>query len=91
MSEFSDFPCTRCGACCRSVANNSTTDFLNRGDGVCKYLNDSTNLCSIYENRPDICRVDLQYKINYQKYISWDKFSELNQKACIILQKNLSN
>jgi len=32
------------------------------GDGVCKYLN-SDSQCSIYETRPDICRVDKQEEI----------------------------
>lgn len=37
------FPCERCGACCRAIQ--------------CRYL-EGENHCSIYETRPDVCRVD---------------------------------
>jgi Fe-S-cluster containining protein len=82
------FLCTRCGACCRSVSLSSLTAWLDRGNGICRHLDDETALCSIYENRPDVCRVDLQYKINYQRVISWQKFCELNQQCCAMLQKS---
>ena len=28
---------------------------LDRGDGVCRHLNDKSNLCRIYDDRPPIC------------------------------------
>lgn len=49
------FPCTKCGACCRLVGTLDPE--LDRGDLVCKYLGDD-NLCTVYETRPRICRVD---------------------------------
>ena len=33
-----------------------------RGDGACANLNEN-NQCSIYETRPDICRVDKVYEM----------------------------
>ena len=45
--------CQKCGTCCRFAG--LITHPLDRGDGVCKYL-DENNLCSIYEDRPDMCR-----------------------------------
>ena len=41
---------------------------LDRGDGVCRYL--KGNLCSIYEDRPLLCRVDESYEIYYKSLIS---------------------
>ena len=41
------FECDKCGACCRSLKRSELYSKLDRGDGVCKYLND--NLCSIYD------------------------------------------
>lgn len=51
------FDCRKCGACCRLVGSNELTRGLDRGDGACRYLQPD-NLCSIYDERPDICRVD---------------------------------
>lgn len=48
------FDCVKCGACCRLVGVAYPS--LDRGDGVCKHLTPS-NLCAIYEERPDECRV----------------------------------
>jgi Fe-S-cluster containining protein len=54
------FPCTLCGACCRRLSDVHP-DY--RGglplnpDGSCGHLVD--NLCAIYAERPDCCRVDV--------------------------------
>ncbi len=53
---MSSFPCIGCGACCKE------TDWLFEAgfpveNGVCAHLIDDK--CSIYETRPDVCRVDL--------------------------------
>lgn len=92
MSSKSEevFPCTRCGACCRNVSLSPLTAWLDKGDGVCYHLDVETNLCSIYEHRPEICRVDIQYKINYQKDMTWNKFCAINNRYCEIL-KELTN
>lgn len=50
------FKCDCCGACCRHLNLSALYAELDRGDGTCKYL--SGNLCSIYEKRPLLCRVD---------------------------------
>ena len=31
---------------------------LNRGDGICKYFDEQTHLCSIYDERPEKCNID---------------------------------
>lgn len=80
------FPCFRCGACCRHVNTAQETQFLDRGDGACRHLDSTNKSCSIYENRPDICRVDVQYHLNYQKKYSWDGFVAINIQACEQLQ-----
>ena len=53
------FLCSQCGACCRNVAH---LDLPSDKDGGCLNLDKETNKCSIYENRPDICRVDKMYE-----------------------------
>ena len=76
------FPCTQCGKCCSNVHLLTEGDFLNRGDGVCMYFDVAALLCSIYDNRPEICRVGFQYNKNYSNKYSWDQFVKLNLIAC---------
>ena len=82
-----NFPCDACGKCCRNLHLSSELNYLNRGDGVCKYLNEKNNRCSVYEERPEICRVDLQYKKHFATIYSWDKFVEMNVAICKELKK----
>ncbi len=42
--------------------------------------------CGIYDERPDICRVDRQYTMNYASQFSWEKFVEVNMQVCVALQ-----
>lgn len=76
------FPCNCCGACCRNVHLAKETRFLDRGDGCCRHYDDSSKQCSIYDDRPSICRVDEQYAINYQPFMTWEAFVEVNVQAC---------
>ena len=81
-----NFPCYKCGLCCTHVNVAEATRFLDRGDGICYHYNDAKNLCSIYEDRPDICRVDKQYTLNYSHQYSWEDFVQLNLLACELLK-----
>lgn len=76
------FPCTQCGACCRHVNLSELTSYLDRGDGICRHYNLDTNLCKIYDQRPDVCRVDMYYQQHFQDKISWKNFIEINLIAC---------
>ncbi|EJE8734498.1 YkgJ family cysteine cluster protein [Vibrio vulnificus] len=51
------FPCDACGECCQNVHASVDTKYLERGDRVCKNLNNSNELCEIYDDRPLVCRV----------------------------------
>lgn len=87
MKLHPPFPCNQCGACCRHVNRARETQFLNRGDGVCRHYQATSHLCAIYDKRPQICRVESQYLLNYQRQYSWQAFIELNRKACLILEE----
>jgi len=80
------FKCDKCGECCRNVGRTKELIEYDRGDGICKFLDEKTNLCKIYENRPLICRVDDMYKEYFYKYLTKDEYYELNLKACITLK-----
>ena len=85
-SSLLSFPCSKCGLCCQHVGLAEETRFLDRGDGICRHYDVATKGCSIYEYRPDICRVDLQYILNYSQYYKWNEFVALNVQACEQLQ-----
>ncbi len=87
MSGLSEFPCERCGACCRNVDKAEETRFLDRGNGSCRHYDDGLKLCSIYESRPEICRVEHQFVTNYRQLMDWTEFVRLNVVACQALQE----
>lgn len=79
------FPCDQCGACCRNLHLSPLYAELDRGDGVCKYL--SGNLCSIYESRPLLCRIDESYEKFFKEVMSLEEYYQLNHDACQLLKK----
>lgn len=79
------FTCDRCGECCRHLERSSIYAELNRGDGVCKYL--TGNRCSIYEDRPLLCRVDECYEVYFSKQYTYEEYEKLNYEACNLLKK----
>ena len=85
------FPCTSCGLCCKNLGLSSEASKLNRGDGTCRYFDDNTNLCTIYEDRPLVCRVEDYYTKYLSETFKWDDFVALNLKVCETLQKNRSS
>jgi len=76
------FPCTGCGACCKSVLLSPQTAWLDRGDGICKHFDENGRVCNIYENRPDVCNVRKMYEKLYVNSFSWTDFVAANKKAC---------
>jgi len=81
------FPCYQCGLCCQNVHRSTQTAFLDRGDGVCKHYQMDSKQCGIYEQRPDICRVDRQYALHYARHYTWDEFIAVNLKVCAWLEE----
>lgn len=47
------FPCTACGACCRIAGLWGHPSLDGR---VCIFLDERTNLCTVYDSRPEVCR-----------------------------------
>ena len=82
------FPCNRCGACCRSIKHVPELKDYDRGDGACKYLvgePGQEHTCSIYETRPDVCRVDKSKPI----LMSTAEWYRANLEACTKLRLNV--
>lgn len=81
------FPCTKCGLCCKNIAGITELKDFDLGDGVCKYLNQETNTCTIYVNRPKICQIDSMYEFKYKQLYSKEIFYNLNARICNALQE----
>lgn len=81
------FPCDSCGKCCQNVNLSEKTKWLDSGNGVCKHFDIDTNTCRIYDERPDICNVKLQYTMNYSQNYTWQEFVDINVQVCDELKK----
>ena len=88
--KMEPFDCNSCGQCCRRVNVNQITDFLDRGDGICRHFEEFSNLCTIYDERPLVCRVEDYYRTHLIELLSWEDFVQLNREVCDELQKNKS-
>ena len=74
------FQCDKCGECCKHLNLSPLYKDLDRGDGICIYLNGS--LCSIYDRRPLICRVDDCYETFFKDKMSLEEYYRLNKEMC---------
>lgn len=79
------FKCDKCGECCRHLNNSELYKGLDRGDGVCKYL--AHNLCSIYDRRPLLCRIDDSYAVYFKDQMTKDEYYKMNHDGCKIIKK----
>ena len=79
------YDCEHCGCCCRHLDMNKIYASLDRGDGICRYLNG--NDCTIYDNRPLYCQIDKCYEYMFSSILSRKEFYKMNKKVCKILQR----
>lgn len=79
------FKCDKCGQCCRNLKKSELYADLHNGDGICKYL--IGNICSIYSNRPLLCRIDESYERFFKEKMSLEEYYLLNYKMCEKLKK----
>lgn len=83
------FRCDQCGLCCRSLKDIDLYKDLDRGDGICKYLVE--NKCSIYNDRPLLCRIDKCYDLFFKNQYTKEEYYELNYKVCEELKQQQIN
>jgi len=78
------FICDKCGECCRNLDKSPVYAELDSGNGTCKYLDGK--LCSVYENRPLLCRVDESYEAFFKNTMNLNEYYRLNYESCIKLK-----
>jgi hypothetical protein len=81
-----EFDCDQCGLCCRNVGRVPGFKFLTNKNGECKYLNQETNLCMIYDKRPDFCNITKSYYKYYATEMSLEEFYQVNKAYCVKLK-----
>lgn len=90
-----NFPCTKCGACCKRSYLLPFFIYTNSKTGICSKL--ENNLCSIYYQRPDICKIKLPigfkgtlkeyYKITAMFCNKFIKEDKMNNNYLVDLEK----
>ena len=81
------FSCDKCGTCCRNISGAFWAQEMILPSGVCKFLDEETNLCKIYATRPIFCNVDAFYEQFLNEKISREDFYEQNKISCLELRK----
>lgn len=91
-----------CGLCCLKVAraleNAPKMDepvrsmlqafpFQVTAAGACEKYDAETKKCTVYDTRPDVCRVDVVYDKVYKHAMSRQEYYRLDEAACGALQK----
>lgn len=79
------FPCTRCGLCCQHIESITALVAYNLGNGCCQHYSHS-NGCQIYEDRPDVCRIDKGYSLFFSDILSREEYYQCNATVCNQLQ-----
>lgn len=77
------FDCDICGECCRHLdilAHIPDIAQLDRGDGICRHL--SGDRCSIYADRPLLCRVDEGFEKLFSSTMSNEEYYSICSSAC---------
>ena len=83
---MANFPCSKCGECCKSLHLNPLYRELDRGDGVCKNFELKTNLCKVYDSRPLICQVEAYYEANLFGCMSKVDWYAMNEQYCVAMK-----
>lgn len=82
-----EYPCTACGCCCRKVVAIEgvfPAEWVG-DDGVCVKLGED-NRCSIYETRPECCRVGYMLDVSG---LTEREYKEATAKLCNALMKEM--
>ena len=84
------FNCDKCGICCQSLSGVALFRELDRGDGTCRYFDEATHLCSIYNDRPLLCRVDESYEAFFSDTMTREEYEQINYEACKQLKQSFA-
>lgn len=81
------FPCIACGLCCRMSGKVRQLADLIDASGRCRYFDETTHLCRIYDHRPTVCNVDQMYDLYFHNDMTRKEFYLKNLEACCLLNQ----
>ena len=84
LAGLLSFPCSSCGACCMNVRHVPELAEYTSETGRCSKLASDNKTCTIYDERPLVCRVDELGKFIRLSPGSWRL---LNRQTCEILHR----
>jgi hypothetical protein len=72
--------CSKCmhHNCCRHVI----PELAIPGTTICRFFDEETGLCSIYEHRPPICNTDTMFEHYFSKFMTREEYDKKNEEAC---------
>ncbi|MBQ7219412.1 MAG: YkgJ family cysteine cluster protein [Synergistaceae bacterium] len=80
------FECRKCGKCCTLFhmfpEGDSIREALDSGDGICRYFDRESRLCSIYESRPIICNHARYYDEYLKDRMTCEEFDVFLNTFC---------
>ena len=82
------FPCTSCGLCCQNISEVKELEGYALASGVCVYFDPISHECTVYESRPDACRIDEMFERKYFEHFTKVAYYEANATVCNALQEN---
>ncbi|MGL5251251.1 MAG: YkgJ family cysteine cluster protein [Enterovibrio sp.] len=80
-----NYPCTRCGLCCLKINRIPALANFHNGDGICVYFRQNIG-CTIYDERPLVCRIDEGYQQLFKNQFSLADFYQKNADVCNSMQ-----
>lgn len=86
LLSTAEFMCDRCGLCCQNLDRSPLYASLHDGNGICRYYDRETHLCTIYDHRPVICNIKQSY-IEMKLEIPYEDYLLLNYEACKALKE----
>ena len=82
-TENINFVCRKCGECCRHI--EAFIDVMpDQHNGICDFLQE--NLCTVYENRPDLCDYKRAYAY-FKNDLSENEYAKKIWYFCEILRE----
>ena len=87
MQRYYPFPCDCCSECCKHIDKVPALLGFDRGDGVCKFLNNNGR-CLIYKIRPNVCNGQYIYE-HYFSYMTVRDFHQYIYKLCKQLKEGV--
>ena len=79
------FLCSACGACCMEAGGKY--GLPKKKDGSCGYLT-KENICSIYEDRPDVCKTEKLYELFKHKLTKKEYYIETTKGCHMLIDKH---